>query len=374
MSVTIVSTLPKPPQASVADKAASSASGSDNASAGLDFASLLLGQLAPAVAETLLAAPVQKDLPATDAAPADAASLLAAPVQKDLPATDAVPADAAPADAASLIAALGLVALEPGRNSDKSLPDTGKVVKTASDSLTAVQTTVSVGQSLKLEGKADSLKTELASTPTLAGTLAADDKPAKFAVTPFVAASAEAVIVKNVSADSLPNIIPAVTNNASGNANNLPVGREAALSVPTPIRDQNWAGDFSQKVVWMATNDKQSAQLTLNPPQMGPIEISLKLDKGNAIVSFVSANSEVRNAIETALPRLREMFASAGIELGQTNVSAESFKQQAGSWEGNRSSSQWRADNAILDASSAGSLPARAFATQQGNGMVDIFA
>jgi flagellar hook-length control protein FliK len=100
----------------------------------------------------------------------------------------------------------------------------------------------------------------------------------------------------------------------------------------------------------------------------------LSLDKGNATASFVSANAEVRDAIETALPRLREMFANAGIELGQTNVSAESFKQQAGSGEGHRSASQWRSDNAILVADTAGSQADGASAIQRGSGMVDIFA
>jgi flagellar hook-length control protein FliK len=107
---------------------------------------------------------------------------------------------------------------------------------------------------------------------------------------------------------------------------------------------------------------------------MGPIEISLNLDKGNASASFVSANAEVRDAIETALPRLREMFASAGIELGQANVSAESFRQQSGNGDGQRSSSRWVADNAILGADSAGLLSARTFSVKHGNGLVDIFA
>jgi flagellar hook-length control protein FliK len=107
---------------------------------------------------------------------------------------------------------------------------------------------------------------------------------------------------------------------------------------------------------------------------MGPIEISLTMDKGNATASFVSANADVREAIESALPRLREMFASAGINLGQTNVGAESFQQQAANSDANRSPSQWMSDNAILAADLAGSLPVRAFATQQGNRMVDIFA
>jgi flagellar hook-length control protein FliK len=98
------------------------------------------------------------------------------------------------------------------------------------------------------------------------------------------------------------------------------------------------------------------------------------MDKSNATASFVSANAEVRDAIETALPRLREMFASAGIELGQTNVSSQSFQQQAGNGEGKSGTPQRTNDNAILVTNSDRSMPIRAFASQHGNGLVNTFA
>ncbi|MBV5336910.1 MAG: flagellar hook-length control protein FliK, partial [Deltaproteobacteria bacterium] len=77
---------------------------------------------------------------------------------------------------------------------------------------------------------------------------------------------------------------------------------------------------------------------------------------------------------ETALPRLREMFASAGIELGQTNVSSESFKQQTGNGEGKSGAPKSTNDNAILVTNSTNSLPIQAFNTQRGNGLVNTFA
>ena len=338
MSVTIVSTVPAPTQPTAVENDAVS----DSAASGEDFASLLLGQLAPIVPENLPETTEQK----------------------------ALPDDSAPGDAVSLLAALGLVTQKLGSNMDTTQPDIGKVDKTTTDALTKLQTTTSVGQNLKAEGKAEPMRTE----PALTGTPSFDDKPAKFAVLLFVAPSADKAIPKIILPDTLPNTISEPAGNAVGNAQHLLITRNVSLPLATPIRDQSWTGDFAQKIVWLATHDKQTAQLTLNPPHIGPIEITLNLDKGNASASFVSANAEVREAIETALPRLREMFASAGIELGQANVSAESFRQQPGSGEGQRSSSQWVADNAILGADSAGSPSARSFYAQHGNGLVDIFA
>ena len=302
MSVTIVSAPSKPVQATTTDNP-----GSGDATAGQDFANLLSSQLAVSVPQTLAATAIKADLPDVETVSADTGSV-----------------DAASADSSSLLAVFGLIAPQPG----SVPPEPEKTGKAIADPLTAVQTSAALGVDLKAAGKAESHKTEA----VLTGTPAADDKAAKFAVTPFAETAPETAIAKKIPTDTLTNSVPALANNAPGNVNNIPVHRDTSLSLPTPVRDQNWAADFGQKIVWLATNDKQSAQLTLNPPQMGPIEISLSIDKGNASLSFASANAEVRDAIETALPRLREMFASAGIELGHTNVGTESFSQQAGTW------------------------------------------
>lgn len=145
-----------------------------------------------------------------------------------------------------------------------------------------------------------------------------------------------------------------------------------ALTLATPVRDAAWGADFAQKVVWLASSDKQSAQLTLNPPQMGPIEISLNLSKDSATAVFVSPNAEVRNAIESALPKLREMLAGVGIELGQANVSSESFRQQSAPDEGRSGATRWQGDAAILPADTRGST--RVAGQASGLGLVDTFA
>lgn len=363
MSVTIVAALPKVTQASVA-VTASAAPGSteaiDIAETGADFASLLIGQLRPVVPNTLPESlkkadgePLPADTPVADASP-----------------TETAQGDATATESAAFFAALGLVPMEPGRATadlqagDSSLASIGKLDKPTSDPLplTTTQTPVPAGTSLKQQALPAS---EVSDEPI---------KAAKFAAAPLVATNTEAVISKVVSPDAQPNTVSALVTNTPVSSHNLTTQPETTIAVPTSIRDQSWVGDFGQKIVWLASNNKQAAQLTLNPPQMGPIEISLNLDKGSATASFFSANSEVRDAIETALPRLREMFANAGISLGQTNVSAESFRQQAGNHEGNFGAPQWMSDKTILGADAGRALTDRAFAVQQGSGLVDIFA
>jgi flagellar hook-length control protein FliK len=78
----------------------------------------------------------------------------------------------------------------------------------------------------------------------------------------------------------------------------------------------------------MANQSHQVAELHLNPPNLGPIEVRLTISNDQASAVFVSHQSVVREAIETALPRLREMLADNGIMLGNVTVGSESFSQQ----------------------------------------------
>jgi flagellar hook-length control protein FliK len=76
--------------------------------------------------------------------------------------------------------------------------------------------------------------------------------------------------------------------------------------------------------VWLAGRNESRAELTLTPPQMGKIEVSLSVSPGGETTAhFVSPSPQVREALEQSIARLREVFAAAGIALGQTSVSAD---------------------------------------------------
>lgn len=99
--------------------------------------------------------------------------------------------------------------------------------------------------------------------------------------------------------------------------------------IVTPVGSQQWETAVGNSLVVMTGSRQDRAELILTPPQLGRIEVSISMkgDEANAI--FVSANPAVRDAIESSLPRLREVLAEAGITLGQTQVGAESQGQWA---------------------------------------------
>jgi flagellar hook-length control protein FliK len=219
-----------------------------------------------------------------------------------------------------------------------------------------------------------------ASVARLSSTPAADlvtKAPEAEAAPASTAPITEASPAKVTASDLLPGELPAlnaqsVAPNLANAASTSP--HHAPFKVETPLRDPAWASDFGQKVVWMASNEQQVAQITLNPPDMGPIEISLSFNKDSASAFFVSPHAEVRETIEAALPRLKEMLADVGIQLGQSNVGSESSRQQAENQQAHQSSPRWRADNAILGADLSGTPPRQASTAQGGNGRVDTFA
>ena len=145
-------------------------------------------------------------------------------------------------------------------------------------------------------------------------------------------------------------------------------------SITTPIQDNRWAQDFSERIVWVAKNDQQVAQINISPAQLGPVQITLNLNGDQASIAFASPHAEVRKAIEDAMPNLREMLSTAGINLGQSNVGAQLQQQQRDTSSlfanGNRSTGE----TAILPADSHSGSISTGLPIQRGRGLVDLFA
>ena len=110
-----------------------------------------------------------------------------------------------------------------------------------------------------------------------------------------------------------------------------------------PFGSHGWNEGFSSRVVWMTRNNVQSAEIHLNPPDLGPIEVKLVVTGEqnrlpSASLQFSAAHAATREAIESALPRLREMLLDNGIALGNTTVDARTAGNTSGSGESRPSS------------------------------------
>ena len=145
----------------------------------------------------------------------------------------------------------------------------------------------------------------------------------------------------------------------------------ALLDVQAPVSEPGFAQALTRQVVWLVDKDAQVAELRINPPELGPVEVRLTLTQDSAACEFVSPHAEVRAAIESAIARLREAMAEAGIQLGEASVSAESFSAPADQQSQSRNSR-----NGYREAPFPGHHDARRSDRQAvtGRGLVDVFA
>ena len=101
------------------------------------------------------------------------------------------------------------------------------------------------------------------------------------------------------------------------------------------VSEPGWGKAVSERVLLMANNKLQSAEINLTPAELGPIRVKLAIEDGCANVTFQAQHALTRDAIEQALPRLRELLAENGLMLGDTEV-MDGDVRQGGQDEANR--------------------------------------
>jgi flagellar hook-length control protein FliK len=99
--------------------------------------------------------------------------------------------------------------------------------------------------------------------------------------------------------------------------------------VSAPVGTTAFNDEVGGKITWMANQGVQSASLQVSPEHMGPVEVRISVANGSASVAFNANHADTRAALEQALPRLREMFATQGLTLSDASVSQQSPRGQA---------------------------------------------
>ena len=97
----------------------------------------------------------------------------------------------------------------------------------------------------------------------------------------------------------------------------------AQAAIQARVGTPEWDTELGQKIVWMVGDKHQVAEMHINPPELGPLDIKLSIDGQQTTAVFTSPHSAVRDAVESALPRLREVLADSGIMLGNASVTSD---------------------------------------------------
>ncbi|MBY6110949.1 flagellar hook-length control protein FliK [Halomonas sp. DP1Y21-3] len=100
----------------------------------------------------------------------------------------------------------------------------------------------------------------------------------------------------------------------------MPPGTNASLS----FNQAAWPQQLGQTLARLSSQGgagEQQVELRLHPAELGSLGVTLKLGEHGAQAQFFSAHSQVRQALEQAIPQLREALAEQGIQLGDASVS-----------------------------------------------------
>jgi flagellar hook-length control protein FliK len=127
-----------------------------------------------------------------------------------------------------------------------------------------------------------------------------------------------------------------------------------SLPIGPPPGQAEWGEAVGQRVLWMVSNKNQVAELRLNPPDLGPVEVKVRHDDDGVRLTFAAGNAAVREALESAAPRLREMFLAEGLNLAQVDIGQrQAGAERDGAAGGAEAGDDMPAGDAEIDAAAA---------------------
>ncbi|MEI7143144.1 flagellar hook-length control protein FliK [Pectobacterium brasiliense] len=160
------------------------------------------------------------------------------------------------------------------------------------------------------------------------------DEAAKFALTTPNSLAGDRNVSESVStlgngaSQTTPPVAQAMHIQPASVGTTTPAPQAVSAQLNAPFGSPQWQDTLGQQIIMFSRNGQQTAELRLNPQELGALHISLKIDDNQAQIHLASANSQVRSALEAALPHLRNAMAESGINLGQSSVGSDSSAWQ----------------------------------------------
>ncbi|MCU7811520.1 MAG: flagellar hook-length control protein FliK [Candidatus Thiodiazotropha sp. (ex Notomyrtea botanica)] len=142
------------------------------------------------------------------------------------------------------------------------------------------------------------------------------------------------------------------------------------LPLQVPVGQAGWDSAVGERIQWMVSRQVQSAEIKLTPPDLGPLEIKLSVQNDQTNVSFVASHATTRDALEAAIPRLREMFGEINLNLANVDVS----QQQAGESHARNGEASGESDHYQEGSDGEAWESGRHVVRMQSQGMVDTYA
>jgi len=168
------------------------------------------------------------------------------------------------------------------------------------------------------------------------------------------------------------NALTQALNHQVGAAQRMPL----VPGQPVAMHQAGWSEAVVDRVMWLSSQNLKSAEIQLDPADLGRLEVRVNLSQDQAQVTFASPNAGVREALEGQMHRLRELFAQQGMNLADANVSDQSLNRGwQGQGEDGRGGSGSRDDLLASDELQPGAhQEVRNERLTAGRGLVDYYA
>lgn len=137
-------------------------------------------------------------------------------------------------------------------------------------------------------------------------------------------------ILQTISVQGEPTLdsSPLLTNTMTNNLLSTSLAALPQAEITEAFGRPAWNQGMGKQILWMVNQNISSAEIRLNPAHLGPIEILIDMSDDTVNVSLSSHHAIVREAMEQALPKLREMLSENGFNLADTDISKHSFAEQ----------------------------------------------
>jgi flagellar hook-length control protein FliK len=106
-------------------------------------------------------------------------------------------------------------------------------------------------------------------------------------------------------------------------------GATPTLKVNAALDSASFPQGLAERVSWVVDNNLNGAKLQVNPPQLGPIELQIAVQGDHAQVWMSTHSAVTRDALESSVPKLREMLGAQGFGDVRVDISQRSFQERS---------------------------------------------
>jgi len=131
-----------------------------------------------------------------------------------------------------------------------------------------------------------------------------------------------------LESDPVTELTNSITTTQTTTSLNAKLENDKLLQQPINIARSDAAKLLNERVTFLLSQHNPQADIRLDPPELGSMIIRVRTDAEQAQINFSVQNQQAKELLEESMPKLREMLAEQGIDLGESNIEQQQQGQQ----------------------------------------------